>query len=164
MRRRTSDEGDFASMNLRTASRSCSCSSENAKFIDSPSDSRLAREPEHPLADDVALDLAGAGVDRLRPADHERAVQLVELVLAPAGLALDGPPPRTEHVHGNLAEPAVPRAPVQLADARLGPEHAALDELGQHAQPVVLHDLHADVRVGELLTDRRFGGGAVLVR
>src|SRR5215475_13242683 len=125
MRRRTSLSGLFASKNFRTASRSCSCSSENAKFkvslplgVGLPG---LAREPEHPLADDVALDLAGAGVDRLRPADHERAVQLVELVLAPAGLALDEHPVRTEHVHGNLAEPAVPRAPVQLADARLGP-------------------------------------------
>src|SRR5205823_3601189 len=48
----------------------------------SPSGSRLTREPEHPLADDVALDLARAGVDRLRPADHERALQLVERVLA----------------------------------------------------------------------------------
>src|SRR5262249_9038823 len=36
MSRRTSAEGDFDSMNLRTASRSCSCSSEKAKFIVDP--------------------------------------------------------------------------------------------------------------------------------
>src|SRR6266542_642998 len=88
MRRRTSDEGDLASMNLRTASRSCSCSSENAKFIVSPSGSRLTREPEHPLADDVALDLAGPGVDGLGPARHEDARQVAELVVL-AGRPLD---------------------------------------------------------------------------
>src|SRR5689334_11142858 len=42
----------------------------------------LPREAEHPLADDVALDLARARVDRLRPADHEDAVELVDRVVA----------------------------------------------------------------------------------
>src|SRR6266536_3331129 len=88
MRRRTSDEGDLASMNLRTASRSCSCSSENAKFIVSPSGSRLTREPEHAL----------------------------------------------------------------------------LHEAREHPHAVVLHDLDADVRVGEPLANRLVGGRAVLVR
>src|SRR5256886_1391154 len=184
MRRRTSDDGDFASMKRRTASRSCSCSSENAKFMTFPSSSRLTREPEHPLADDVALDLAGTGVDRLRPADHERSVQLVECVLAllvavassgsaaavgkaaaaaAARLSPDDETVGAEHIHGDLAETAVPGAPVQLADARLGPEHPGLHELGQHAQAVVFHDLDTDVGVGELLADRGVGGGAVLV-
>src|SRR6266496_1271449 len=139
MRRRTSEDGDFASMKRRTASRSCSCSSENAKFMLSPSSSWLAREPEHPFPDDVALDLAGPGVDRLRPADHERAVQVVECVLAL--LVADEKPIGPEHVHRDLAEVAVPRAPVQLPDARLRTEHAGLHELRQHAQAVVLHDL-----------------------
>src|SRR5437763_873367 len=75
----------------------------------SPSGSRLTREPEHPLADDVALDLARAGVDRLGPAHHERALQLVERVFT-AGLALDEQPVRAEHVHRDLPEPSVPRA------------------------------------------------------
>src|SRR5690349_13554627 len=39
----------------------------------------LPREAEHPLADDVALDLARARVDRLRPADHEDAMELVDV-------------------------------------------------------------------------------------
>src|SRR6266536_4048329 len=117
MRRRTSEDGDFASMKRRTASRSCSCSSENAKFMLSPSSSWLAREPEHPFPDDVALDLAGPGVDRLRPADHERAVQLVECVLAPR-LPGDGETVGAEYVHRDLTALAVPRAPVQLPDTR----------------------------------------------
>src|SRR5262245_7877973 len=133
MRRRTSLSGLFASKNFRTASRSCSCSSENAKFkvslplgVGLPG---LAREPEHPLADDVALDLAGAGVDRLRPAEHERALQLVDLVVL-GRVALDDRGGRTEHVHRELPEIAVPRAPEQLADARLGPEHALAGQAG----------------------------------
>src|SRR6266567_7238920 len=132
MRRRTSDEGDFASMKRRTASRSWSCSSENAKFMISPSGSRLTREPEHPLGDDVALDLARPGVDRLGPAGHEDAVRLVDLVLA-AWLALHEQRVRAQHLHLELAEVAVPGGPEQLADARLGPEHTCLDELRDHA-------------------------------
>src|ERR1700716_3181697 len=163
MRRRTSDDGGFVSMKRRTASRSCSCSSENAKFMTFPSSSWLAREPEHPLADDVALDLARARVDRLRAAHHEGAVQLVERVLAPR-LPPDDETIGTEHVHRDLAEMAVPGAPVELADARLGTEDARLHELGEHPQAVVLHDLDADVRVGELLADGGIRGRAVLVR
>src|SRR5260370_41241272 len=83
MRRRTSASGLLVSMNLRTASRSCSCSSENAKFTVVPLSlswlSRLARESEHPLAGDVALDLAGAGVDGLGPAEHDDAGEPVAL-------------------------------------------------------------------------------------
>src|SRR6266540_1769838 len=163
MRRRTSDEGDLASMNLRTASRSCSCSSENAKFIVSPSGSRLTREPEHPLADDVALDLARSCVDGLGPARHEDAMQVAELVV-PAGLPLDDERVGAEHVHRQLTELAMPRRPVHLADARLRPEHALLHEAREHPHAVVLHDLDADVRVGEPLANRLVGGRAVLVR
>src|SRR5262249_60745782 len=113
MRRRTSDEGDFASMNFRTASRSWSCSSENVNVMLSPSSSRLTREPEHPLTDDVVLDLAGARVDRLCPADHEDALRLVQDVL-PARLARYEKPVGAENAHRGLAAAAVPRAPMQL--------------------------------------------------
>src|SRR5260370_40708224 len=88
MRRRTSASGLLVSMNLRTASRSCSCSSENAKFTVVPLSlswlSRLARETEHPLADDVALDLAGPAVDGLGPAEHEDGGGRLELLAAGA--------------------------------------------------------------------------------
>src|SRR5262249_60469127 len=89
----------------------------------SPSDSRLAREPEHPLADDVPLDLAGAGVDRLRPADHEGAMQLVEVVPA-VRVILDAHAVGAEHVHGDLAEPAGPPAPGERAATPLGAQPA----------------------------------------
>ena len=69
-----------------------------------------------------------------------------------------------EHVHRALAERAVPVAPVELADARLRAEHALLHEVREHPHAVELHDLHADVRVGQLLADRRLVGGAVLLR
>src|SRR5438046_8126849 len=79
--RRTSLDGDFASRNCRMMRRSSSCSSENAKFTCwLLVSSWFTREPEHPLADDVALDLACAGVDGLRPASHERELERIELV------------------------------------------------------------------------------------
>src|SRR5262249_59210388 len=116
MRRRTSDEGDFASMNFRTASRSWSCSSENVNVMLSPSSSRLTREPEHPLTDDVVLDLAGARVDRLCPADHEDALRLVEDVL-PAPLAPGEKPVRAANVPRGLAQAPGPPAPTQPSHA-----------------------------------------------
>src|SRR4051794_39346580 len=36
---------------------------------------RLLRQPEHALADDVALDLCGAAPDRLGPREEERCLQ-----------------------------------------------------------------------------------------
>src|ERR1700745_1896779 len=74
-RRRTSVTGDLSSRNRRTDRRSSSCSSEKAKFTNAPllDVSRLPGFPgqsEDTLTDDVLLDLGGAGVDGLRPAEH----------------------------------------------------------------------------------------------
>src|SRR3954464_10161160 len=112
MSRRTSLDGAFASRNSATARRSSSCPSENAKFIWVLPQSgvelpRLTREAQHPLADDVALDLARTGVDRLRAARHELLVQVAEVVLAVAGL-VDQHGVGAEHVHRGLAETAMP--------------------------------------------------------
>src|SRR5450759_3630382 len=129
MRRRTSDSGLLASRNLGTASRSWSCSSENAKFTmcSSSWSAWFTREPEHPLTDDVALDLARARVDGLGTTEHEGPVQLVEVVLARGGV-VDEHRLGAEDPQGTLSHRAMPVAPVQLADARLGSEHAALYE------------------------------------
>src|SRR5450759_2216323 len=155
IRRRTSDSGLLASRNLRTASRSCSCSSENAKFTvcSLSSSAWFTREPEHPLTDDVALDFARACVDGLGTTEHEGPVQLVQVVL-PRGGVVDEHRLRAEDPQRALSQRAMPVAPVQLADARLGSERAALHEAGEHAQAVVLHDLNPDVRIGELLAPR----------
>src|SRR5262245_62088301 len=77
IRRRTSVDGDLSSRNRRTDRRSSSCSSENAKFTEAPLPG-FPRQPEDPLADDVALDLARSGVDGLRPAEHVRPLHVVE--------------------------------------------------------------------------------------
>src|SRR6266550_6824065 len=117
MRRRTSVTGDLSSRNRRTDRRSSSCSSEKAKFTDAPFlVSRLSGFPgqsEDTLTDDVALDLARAGVDGLGAAEHVRPLQVVEDVLPVPGGGHDlagG----AEDVHGQLAEVAVPVAPVEL--------------------------------------------------
>src|SRR5712675_1043521 len=76
----------------------------------------LGRQAEDPLADDVLLNLVGAAVDRLRPAEQERTLELVELVRGRlrhlTRLAAD--------VHGQLAELLVPGSPEELDDRRLG--------------------------------------------
>src|SRR5258707_12492958 len=103
MSRRTSVSGDLDSKNWRTARRSFSCSSEKAKFTLLCSCSAgLAREAQHALTDDVVLDLARAGVDRLRAARHEDAVELVELVRARPVL-LHQERVGADHVHRGLA-------------------------------------------------------------
>src|SRR6185503_10530913 len=141
MRRRTSVSGDLDSRNCRTARRSSSCSSEKAKFtLIAPVSAGLARETEHPLTNDVVLDLARAGVDRLGTARHEDPSQLVHLVLA-AARAVDEQSVGTEDVHRGLAEATVPARPEQLADARFRAERAVLQHRREHAHPVEAHDL-----------------------
>src|ERR1019366_820482 len=50
-----------------------------------PLDLRLLRQPECPLADDVALDLGGAAPDRLGAAEKEARLQVAHgVVVAPA--------------------------------------------------------------------------------
>src|SRR5680860_479472 len=161
MRRRTSLTGDLSSRKRRMVRRSSSCSSEKAKFKTGPPSTWFSRQAQHALTDDVLLDLARAGVDRLRPAEHEDALELVEHVLAvdAAGGDLRR---RAQHVHRQLTERAMPRAPEQLAAAGLGSEHALFHQLGDHPQTVVLHHLHAHVGVGETLADRVVFGRAPL--
>src|SRR5688500_3381573 len=120
IRRRTSVTGDLSSRNRRTDRRSSSCSSENAKFTAAPL-LGFPGQPEDPLTDDVALDLARAGVDRLRAGEHVRPLDVVERVLAAPG-GRDDQARGPEDVHGQLAEGPAPAAPVELADRRLGPD------------------------------------------
>src|SRR5438874_886226 len=140
MRRRTSDDGDLSSRKRRTVWRSSSCSSEKAKSTDVsclravasqrasrrvPAQRRgtpvrsagFSREPQDSFSEDVLLDLARTRVDRLRAAEHERPLELVERVRVGGSTWEDlriGP----EHVHRELAHPTVPGAPLELADAR----------------------------------------------
>src|SRR6185295_8275431 len=101
MRRRTSAEGDLSSRKRRTDRRSSSCSSEKAKFtvllsrrVPAPGSSGgrgpcptpgrhgwssgFPGQSEDTLTDDVALDLARAGVDGLRPGEHVGTLDVVE--------------------------------------------------------------------------------------
>ena len=59
---------------------------------------------EHPLADDVALHLRRAGVDRVGPAEQERVLQVVQQRRAVFAERCLG----AEHVDGQLAEVLVP--------------------------------------------------------
>src|SRR3954453_23321636 len=94
MRRRTSVDGDFASRNRRTASRSCSCSSEKAKFTVGP---RLYwdRWRERYRTGRAPTQAAGPGPSRIgkgrrypdplpRPAHYETpTVRIQKLIVGP---------------------------------------------------------------------------------
>src|SRR5207237_1878259 len=78
MSRRTSADGDLSSRKARTVRLSSSCSSLKAKFTCALLVSRhcrLAGQPEHPLTDDVLLDLRRARVDGLGPAQQEGGLE-----------------------------------------------------------------------------------------
>src|SRR5882672_2465942 len=95
---------------------------------------RLAREAEHPLADDVALDLVAAREDRRGLVVEPRALpHAVARIVA-------GPLPqrrrRAEHRHGRVVQPFGHLAPVELQRTALGPGLEALLEAREGA-PVV---------------------------
>ena len=77
-------------------------------------------QAEHPLADDVALDLVGAGEDRRRLVVEPRP-----LPLAVARVAVGAAPQRrgrAEHGIADVVQPLAHLAPVELERAALGPE------------------------------------------
>ncbi len=59
----------------------------------------FARQSEHPLTDDVALDLVRAPVDGLGPAEEEGALPVVELAVGPG----DDLAAQSADVHGQLS-------------------------------------------------------------
>src|SRR5688572_14358008 len=85
----------------------------------------LLGEPEHPLADDVALDLGGPAPDRLRAAEEERRLQRAD------GIVLGAPAP-AHAGHGLLVVGAGEQLGLGADDVEgelhhllvvLGPEH-----------------------------------------
>ena len=81
-------------------------------------------QAEHPLGDDVALDLVRAAVDGVGPGEQEQALCRVEFVRALARpVAGPGGAGGAPHLHRQLAEPLVPAAPQQLGDARGARRH-----------------------------------------
>src|ERR1700716_698282 len=103
---------------------------------------RPAREAEHPLPDDVALDLVGAREDRRRLVVEPRA--LPDTVARVVGGAL--PPGRrdAEPPHGGGGQSLGPLAPVELERAALGPRLTAPLEPRQGAPVVELEQAHLD--------------------
>ncbi len=104
------------------------------------------RQAQHPLGDDGALDLVGAGVDR--PGQREQAA------LEPAFASDLGP--RAEQVERGLVERDVELRPEHLAHARLRPERPALGQPHSGRVGVQLIRAGADPRVRDPV-----GGGGV---
>src|SRR5207248_6797254 len=78
-----------------------------------------AREAEHSLGDDVALDLGAPGVDRLglRPEPPELPAALLQRPRRVRRERSEGPFERNRGV----LDPLIHLAPVELGQARLGP-------------------------------------------
>ncbi len=90
---------------------------------------RFGRQTEHPLTDDVALDLVGATVDRLGTGvekERWKLAQFVALVLGPRlpSMTVAAGPSTSMR---ELTQTAVPAAPVQLGDGGLGRRHRPVD-------------------------------------
>src|SRR6478672_3903146 len=124
-------------------------------------DTRLLRQAEGALADDVPLDLAGARVDGAGPAGQEPALPPGDWVAVAVGpqqpvAALDR--------DRDLAELLVVLRPEQLGHRRLGTRLLPGRDLGEGAQPGEPHDLDLGVGPGELLAHERVGVPAALAR
>src|SRR6201992_232700 len=120
---------------------------------------RLFGQAQGALADDVALDLAGPGVDGAGPAGQEHALpggdRVVVAVRPQQGVrALD--------VHGQLAELLVVLAPEQLGHRGFRPRRTARGQRGQRAQAAEAHQLDLGVGPGQALPDQRVGDPAAL--
>src|SRR5438270_4353320 len=117
----------------------------------------LLGQAQGPLADDVALDLAGAREDGSRPAGHEGRLPAAQLVLQ-ARLARAQHPVGAEHPQGELAEAGVVLGPEQLAHAGLRAGLPLGGERSQQTDPLVTHQGHVGVGPGQVLTHQRVGG------
>src|SRR5881397_3221426 len=92
---------------------------------------RFAGQAQGALADDVALDLVGAAVDRVGAREQEQRLFARELVRR--RVRQQGR--HTPDVHGELAECLVPVRPRQLGDRRFGTGRTVA-HVGERAQRV----------------------------
>src|SRR5690606_3956680 len=124
-----------------------------------PGDARLARQAERALGDDVPLDLVRARIDRVRAGEEKELLQAPELV----GRAGDDLALRTEDVHRELPELAVPGRPIDLRDHRGAAESRPL-RVAESAERIEAH--HAKTHPGgdEPLADHRVRDAAVPLR
>src|SRR5207302_10376645 len=103
----------------------------------------LPWQAEHALADDVALDLVGAGEDRRRLVVEPRALP------PPVARVVAGALPercrRPEHGQGSVVQALRHLAPVELEGAALGARLRALLEPAEGAPIVPLEQADLDV-------------------
>src|SRR2546426_3603506 len=124
--------------------------------------STAARQAEHALGDDVALDLRGTRVDRLRLCPHPS-------VLPAAVFDRERGFRRQRTVHafdanGGFLEPFVHLAPVELDHARLRARRKAVLSLGEIAQADQAEYVRFDLRLGDLLSSGGVAAGAAVPR
>ena len=118
-------------------------------------------QAERTLADDVALDLVGPGVDGVAAGEQEQPLQRGQLVAGPGDDRLIAEQRLgAEHVHGQLAQVSVPRGPVELGDhGSGGTRGAALDPTGR--AEVFQRMIGSGLRLRDPLPDDRVVDAAV---
>src|SRR5437660_8400374 len=189
MRARTNSDVHAFSRNFRAVARSISWSALNPKSIEAllgggpemaptppnawhapakpwrASVTRVSltlRQPEHPLADDVLLDLGRAALDRVgaRPEEGILPHAVVDGdVGAPSQQGV-----RPLDLHGQLLQALVRLDPAHLARGGLGSRQLAAQQLRDRARARIFQGLGVDPERRELLPhDRVLGGRAAVL-
>src|SRR5207248_3271808 len=113
-----------------------------------PTSPGLSGKAQGLVADDVALDLVRTRVDRVGAAEQEHPLE---------GRLVEGGV-HALHVHGQVAQLAVPQRPEELVDRRLGPRLAVV----QRAQVVKAHHPQPHQGLHDAVTHDRVVEGAVV--
>src|SRR5919204_1622781 len=119
-------------------------------------------EAEHPLGDDVALDLGRAGIDRLclRPHPGVLPPPVLDRLIG----ARSERPVHPLHADRGLLQPLVHLAPVKLRDAGLRAGRVAVLGAGEVAQADEPEDVGLDLRLRDPLAHRGVSTHAAVTR
>src|SRR5438477_4527072 len=109
------------------------------------------RQAQHALAQDVALDIAGAGRDRVLPGGHD-AVEPARRVGHDLGAHVDQCV-HAEQLAGRIGDAHADLGARELQDRALRPRWLAADLAGERAVARVLHRLAVDEELREALAD-----------
>src|SRR5581483_2255219 len=119
---RTASGGHSCANNSRADDLNSFCVSFRSKSMSSPS--ITLRQAEHEVADDVALNLAGAGFDGIaaRPQVAVRPFAVIDGRVAGGGQLAVG----AEHLHRHLLQALIHLAPEDFLNRAFGAGHACL--------------------------------------
>lgn len=113
------------------------------------------------LADDIALDLVGSGVDGIGAREEVHALHRREFGMT-LGVELGDVGTDANDIHGEVAKAAVPVGPVEFGDERCAAE-SVFSGIGEEAHGVEAHNFEAGVGIGDTLSNDRIFVRAVFL-